>query len=175
MIESSDILHILLQAEKYVSLAEQMQNRAIEVARILNETISDVDRLRRNAIFIGKTQSDFVSLASSIIEMDQLRNQLEALKARLSAYSAASCSYIATLYRQVSHSSEVIPLARMGNVIKRLTSVLKAVKELNIQYESTLANAVMMDTIITLQQRTTKSLQIIYFGRQVRSLIAVLS
>ena len=175
MIVSSEILHILLQAEKFVSLAEQQQPRVVKITEKLNETVSEVDRLRRNAIFVGKTQLDFVSLTSSIMEMEQFRSQLEALKARLSAYSAASSAYIAALYEQFSHSPETLPLARMGNVIQRLTSVVRATKTANIQYESTLVNAVKTDAIITLDLKTSKSLQVAYFGKQVRSLIAILN
>lgn len=175
MIASSDILHIMLQAEKNLRLAEQMLKRAVEVSGKLNETISDVNLLRRKALFIGKSQSDFVSLASAIIEIEQLRSQLDTLKDRLSVYSASSCSYIATLFSQLYQSSDEMPLTRMGIIIQRLTSIFKNAHGLNIACESTLANAVMMDTIISLQPKLCKSLLISSFARHLRNLIAILS
>ena len=175
MIVSSDILHILFLAEKYVGLAEQIRNRAVKMKEDQNVKFSELDRFRRNAVFIGNVHSDFATLASYMMEMEQLRSQLDTLKARLSAYSAASCAYISTLYEQFSNTPEVLPLARMGSVIQRLTSIFKIVNVLGVESEGTLIYAVKTDAIITMQLKNAKTLQVIYFGKQIKNLIATLS
>lgn len=145
--ERSDIIEIVRQGMRYMEKAEQTRWRVMEFQKRYDETMAEIDKLRRRMVFVENGTSETLELVNAIMELEKLREEKRGAENRLKSFINVGLSYTLSAVELFTKDSTFIA-DHIALVLRQAVMLVRSNKELSIDFSCIYMQAVKTKIIL---------------------------
>ena len=139
--ERSDIIEMVRHGKHYMDKAEQARWRLLECQKRYEETMVELDKLRRRMVFVENGMPGTLELVNTMMELEKVREEKKSIENKFKNFLNASLSYTLTAVESLNIDSSYIT-NQIVLVLRQAVLIIRSTREENIDFSCIYTQAI---------------------------------
>lgn len=141
VMERSDIIEMVRQGKHYMDKAEQARWRLLECQKRYEETMAELDKLRRRMVFVENGTPGTLELVNTMMGLEKLREDKKNIENKFKNFLNVSLSYTLSAVESLNIDSAYIT-NQIVLVLRQAVMIIRSTREQNIDFSCIYAQAI---------------------------------